>query len=235
MILLVEDDRSTRTLERFVLEKEGYSVVAAGSGEEALEVLTGSSPDLVLLDIRLPGIDGFTTFQRIREFSRVPIVIVTGSDRDVDKVWGLKLGADDYVGKTRSMADLVARVKVVLERSNSGGKPNVPIPRGGESQDEDQIYEGAATLMVETAGHSRQVVNLVNQLRHDPRFRLLELVPSEDKGSADIRLILREPMPLKEIIAQMDWVSRVERRPGSNEQLFDVWFYITPDEVNRLL
>ena len=63
MILLVEDDRSTRTLERFVLEKEGYSVVAAGSGEEALEVLTGSSPDLVLLDIRLPGIDGFTTFQ----------------------------------------------------------------------------------------------------------------------------------------------------------------------------
>ena len=87
IILLVEDDRSMRRLECFVLEKEGYTVVAAGSGEEALEVLIESCPDLVLLDIRLPGIDGFTTCQRIREFSQVPIIIVSGSDRNVDKRW----------------------------------------------------------------------------------------------------------------------------------------------------
>ena len=233
IILLVEDDRSMRRLECFVLEKEGYTVVPAGSGEEALEVLIESCPDLVLLDIRLPGIDGFTTCQRIREFSQVPIIIVSGSDRNVDKTWGLKMGADDYVGKTRSMIDMVARVKEVLGRSNSGGNPDVPTLQGEESQKDNEIYEGAVTLIVKTTGYSQQVVNLVQQLRQDPRFRLIDLAASREDGSADIRLMLREPLRLKEILLQMEGISRAEPRSGLNEQLFDVWFYITPAVVDR--
>ncbi len=224
MILIVEDDKSTRCLERFVLEKDGYTVVAARSGEEALEALIKSRPELVLLDIRLPGIDGFTTCQRIRDFSQVPIIIVTESDRDDDKLWGLRMGADDYVSKTRSMNDLVSRVKDVLERSNSGGKPDVPTLQGGESQGHDEVYEGAVTLIVETTGYSRQVVNLVDQLRQDPRFRLLKLVAGQHKGRADIGLILREPMCLKKILPRMESISQIELRPGGNEILIDVRF-----------
>jgi len=82
MILVVEDDESTSRLERIVLADEGYSVTCAGSGEEALEMLTNTAPSLVILDIQLPRMDGFTTCQEIRERSQVPIIMVTGEGRD---------------------------------------------------------------------------------------------------------------------------------------------------------
>ena len=115
-ILVVEDDARTLRLERFVLEEEGFTVVQAGSGEEALDILADGKPTLVMLDIGLPGIDGFTTCQRIRESSQVPIIMVTAIDRDEDKVRGLESGADDYVTKPFSTTELAARVKAVIRR-----------------------------------------------------------------------------------------------------------------------
>jgi CheY-like chemotaxis protein len=115
-ILVVEDDAPTLRLERVLLEEEGYSVEVVASGEGAIEAVTAKKPVLVLLDIGLPGMDGFTTCQRIREISRVPIIMVTGRDCLDDKVKGMNLGADDYVTKPFLTHELATRVKVLLRR-----------------------------------------------------------------------------------------------------------------------
>ena len=116
-VLLVEDDPRVLRLEQMVLEKEGFSVVVAASGEEALEMLAEITPSLIVLDVGLPGIDGFTACSRIREFSQVSIIMVTGKDFNEDKVRGLNLGADDYITKPFSPSELAARVKAALRRS----------------------------------------------------------------------------------------------------------------------
>lgn len=116
-ILVVEDDTPTLRLERVILEEEGYSVEVVGSGEEALDFLSDKSPSLVLLDIGLPGIDGFATCAKIREFSQVPVIMVTGRDCLDDKVKGMDVGADDYVTKPFLTHELATRVKVVLRRA----------------------------------------------------------------------------------------------------------------------
>jgi CheY-like chemotaxis protein len=122
MILIVEDDDRISRLERFILEQVGYKVTWAGSGEDALEILPKATPALVLLDVMLPQMDGFTTCQMIRESSQVPIIMVTARDRDVDKVRGLEMGADDYITKPFSTHELASRVKSVLRRID-GSRP----------------------------------------------------------------------------------------------------------------
>jgi DNA-binding response OmpR family regulator len=116
-ILVVEDDPQILRLLQFVLGKEGYEVILAISGEEALEILQDTFPSLILLDNRLPGIDGFTTCQRIRKFSQVSIIMVTVMDDLSDKMHGIEIGADVYVTKPFLPTELVARVKAVLRRS----------------------------------------------------------------------------------------------------------------------
>ena len=116
-ILVVEDDTPTMRLERVILEEEGFSVQVASSGEEALDIIATKSPSLVLLDIGLPGIDGLATCERIREISRVPVIMVTGRDCLDDKVNGMGAGADDYVTKPFLTNELAARIKVLLRRS----------------------------------------------------------------------------------------------------------------------
>ena len=126
MILVVEDDDRIARLERFVLEQVGYWVDCAGTGEEALEMLPNTIPSLVLLDVMLPQMDGFTTCQKIRESSEVPIIMVTAMDRDEDKVRGLEMGADDYITKPLSTHELASRVKSVLRRTSGGRNKNAP-------------------------------------------------------------------------------------------------------------
>ena len=116
-VLVVDDDpRILRMIQR-VLELEGYRVLGASRGDGALDVFAEEAPNLVLLDIILPDIDGLTLCQHIREFSRVPIIMVTAKDNDEEKVKGLGAGADDYVTKPFSSRELVARVKAVLRRT----------------------------------------------------------------------------------------------------------------------
>ena len=131
-ILLVEDDPRVLRLERMVLEKEGFSVVAAGSGEEALEMLAEITPSLIVLDVGLPGIDGFTTCSRIREFSQVSVIMVTGRDFSEYNVKGLNLGADDYLTKPFSPNELAARVKAALRRSEMNNHVTEPTVQIGE-------------------------------------------------------------------------------------------------------
>ncbi len=120
-ILVVDDEESVLNMERRVLEDAGYSVVVASKGEDALKVLVASSPDLVLLDVMLPDIDGITLSGQMRRLTRAPIVLISGKMTEVfDKAQGLDLGADDYIIKPVSPLVLVAKVRAVLRRAGRG-------------------------------------------------------------------------------------------------------------------
>ena len=122
-VLVVDDEPRYRDVIRFTLEEEGYRVTCAATGEEALAAFRRQDPDLVVLDLMLPGLDGFEVCRRIRDLSTRPILILTARGADEDKVKGLRLGADDYVTKPFSADELLARVDAVLRRSQFGETP----------------------------------------------------------------------------------------------------------------
>ncbi|MFW5713864.1 MAG: response regulator transcription factor [Brevefilum sp.] len=115
-ILVVDDERRMVGFIRLNLEQDGFEVIEAYNGTEALERLRDSLPDLILLDVMMPDIDGFEVLRTIREISQVPVIMLTAKGEESDKVKGLELGADDYVTKPFSPRELVSRVKAVLRR-----------------------------------------------------------------------------------------------------------------------
>ncbi|WP_164670534.1 response regulator YycF [Virgibacillus doumboii] len=115
-ILVVDDEQPIADILKFNLEKEGYQVVVAYDGDEAIELADTEEPDLVLLDIMLPGKDGNEVCREIRKTQSMPILMLTAKDAEIDKVLGLELGADDYVTKPFSNRELIARVKANLRR-----------------------------------------------------------------------------------------------------------------------
>ncbi len=128
-ILVVDDDVRVLRMMRRILELEGFQVLTAGSGEAAFDILAEVNLDLVLLDVMMPDIDGYTVCQRIREFSLIPIIMVTAKGKDEEKVTGLDAGADDYVTKPFAAKELNARVRAVLRRSQSWGEKAEPVFR----------------------------------------------------------------------------------------------------------
>ncbi len=121
-ILIIEDDPSMQTGLRDNLELEGYAVTVAGDGREGLRVLLEHPPDLVVLDVMLPSMSGFDVLKQARARGiTVPVILLTAKGEEIDKVLGLELGADDYITKPFSLRELLARVKAVLRRGQSGG------------------------------------------------------------------------------------------------------------------
>ncbi len=118
-ILAVDDEPLYQHLLKVNLEKEGYEVITASNGEDALEMVSTRHPDLVIMDIMMPKLDGLTASERIRQFSNVPIIILTARGEESDRVRGLNIGADDYVVKPFSATELVARVRAVLRRTSN--------------------------------------------------------------------------------------------------------------------
>lgn len=118
LILIVDDEVSIRELIRFNLEKEGFDTVSAGDGPEALEIFHAKRPDLVLLDIMLPTMDGWEVCKALRKESNVPIIMLTAKGDESERVSGLEMGADDYITKPFSPKELVARIRAVLRRAN---------------------------------------------------------------------------------------------------------------------
>ena len=118
-ILIVEDEESVLDPLELLLSKEGFTIETARDGREALEKFAKTNPDLILLDLMLPEVSGTEVCRQIRAKSQVPIIMLTAKDTEVDKVVGLELGADDYVVKPYSKAELVARIKAVLRRNNA--------------------------------------------------------------------------------------------------------------------
>lgn len=115
-ILVVDDDKNINELLRLYLEKEGYNVIAAYDGDDAVRRFEENKPDLVLLDIMLPGIDGWQVCREIRKNSDKPVIMITAKGETFDKVLGLELGADDYIVKPFDTKEVVARIKAVLRR-----------------------------------------------------------------------------------------------------------------------
>jgi two-component system, OmpR family, response regulator VicR len=117
-ILIVEDEYAVARGIQYALQQEGYEVALARSGEEGLEFATNQAPDLVVLDVRLPGMDGFETLRRLRAVgSKAPVLFLTARDDEFDKVVGLELGADDYVTKPFALRELMSRIKALLRRA----------------------------------------------------------------------------------------------------------------------
>ena len=117
-ILIIEDEKSIAELERDYLEMSGYECDLAASGDTGLEMAVSNDYDLIVLDLMLPGKDGFAVLREIRECKETPIIIISAKNEDIDKIWGLGLGADDYMVKPFSPGELVARVKMRISRYN---------------------------------------------------------------------------------------------------------------------
>ena len=131
-ILIVEDEKSIIDMMAFNLKREGYQVLTAMDGPSGLEAALNQGPDLVLLDVMLPGMDGFEVLHGIREKSQVPVIMVTAREEERDKIMGLENGADDYVTKPFSIKELSARIKANVRRHGGQAqeKPAEPVGEG---------------------------------------------------------------------------------------------------------
>jgi len=116
-ILIVDDEKNIVDILRFSLRKEGFSTIEAYDGEQAVELAFNENPDLILLDVMLPKMDGFTVCRKLRQSLTTPIIMLTAKEEEVDKVLGLELGADDYITKPFSQRELMARIKANIRRT----------------------------------------------------------------------------------------------------------------------
>lgn len=130
-VLVVEDEVNLREPLVYLLQKEGYDVIEAEDGNVALALFQSHSPDLILLDLMLPGLSGNEVCRQIRTSSEVPIIMLTAKDAEIDKVVGLELGADDYVTKPYSTRELLARMKAVLRRGREVAQAEQGMLRAG--------------------------------------------------------------------------------------------------------
>lgn len=119
-ILIVDDEPRYLRLLSFNLESEGYEIITTDNGEEAIQIISTSNLDLVILDIVMPHLDGISTCERIRRFSNIPIIIISARSEEINKVQALNTGADDYISKPYSATEVIARVRAVLRRSQMG-------------------------------------------------------------------------------------------------------------------
>lgn len=131
-ILVVEDEPRYARVVTINLETAGYEALVARDGNEAIQMTASKNPDLILLDLMMPGIDGYEVCRRIREFSNIPIIMLTAMSDTNDKVQGLEEGADDYITKPFSARELLARIKVALRRVNASDPPTPPTVERGK-------------------------------------------------------------------------------------------------------
>ncbi|HEX9269197.1 MAG TPA: response regulator transcription factor [Candidatus Limnocylindria bacterium] len=157
-ILVVDDEPKIVRLARDYLEHAGFAVAGASDGTEALAAVRTAHPDLVVLDLGLPGLDGLDVIRSIRRDSNVPIVILSGRDEESDKLVGLELGADDYVTKPFSPKELVARVRAVLRRAERPAEPGEVIRAADVTLDIPRMRVRAAEREVELTSTEFQLL-----------------------------------------------------------------------------
>ena len=180
-LLIADDERSIRDLLRDFFEAQGYAVVTAADGDEALARARDAAPDLVLLDVMMPGPDGFEVVRRLRRDGQTPVILLTARVAEMDRVVGLELGADDYVTKPFSLHEVAARVKAVLRRTRAGAPAGV-LRGGGVVLDPDRRR---VTVRGETADLTPSEFTLLATLLAAPgrvfsRPQLLEVLGAED-------------------------------------------------------
>jgi two-component system, OmpR family, response regulator len=216
-ILLVDDEQSVQTLLTYPLRKDGYDVITASTGREALDRFREGQFDLVVLDVMLPEVDGFDVCRKLRATSGVPIIMLTAKAEELDKVLGLELGADDYITKPFSMREFRSRVKAVLRRaelSRNGDAPEEPLQHG-------ELVIDFAKRVVEQRGEPVRLTyvefEILSALARSPgrvfsRSMLLERLWG-DSSYRDPRTIDVHIRHLRE---------KLERDPGAPELIYTV-------------
>jgi DNA-binding response OmpR family regulator len=216
-ILLVDDEESIQTLLTYPLERDGYRVVQARDGEEALVKFEQESPQLVVLDVMLPGLDGLEVCKRLRARSTVPIIMLTARGEELDKVLGLELGADDYITKPFSIREFRSRVRALLRRVATA-----PLEREREEIIErDELRIDVPRRTVEVRGETVELTfiefEMLVLLASSPgvvfsRRELLERL----RGSADYR----EPRTIDVHVRHLR--EKIERDPSDPELVLTV-------------
>ncbi|WP_334077846.1 response regulator YycF [Paenibacillus sanfengchensis] len=163
-ILVVDDERPIADILKFNLEKEGYEVILAFDGIEAVELAFAEQPDLILLDLMLPGKDGMDVCREVRARLQTPIIMLTAKDGEIDKVLGLELGADDYVTKPFSTRELLARVKAQMRRQQKPAAPEGADERQGLSLFE--LFVDTDTYTVSKNGEPLDLTHREFELLH---------------------------------------------------------------------
>lgn len=202
VIMIVDDDPNIAQLVKLYLEKDGYPTVTCARGDEALEKFRQNPPGLMILDLMLPGMDGWQVCRAVRQISQIPIIMLTAKDETFDKVLGLELGADDYMTKPFEGKELVARVKAVLRRSTSSSaeKDMLSFPGLTISQEKYEVYYQGK--LVEMPPKELEVLYFLaaHQNRVFTREQLLEQVWGfdffGDSRTVDVHIKrLREKLP----------------------------------------
>ncbi len=180
-ILVVDDEATILQTLRFNLERNGYVVCTAGDGRQALSVAETEKPDLIVLDIMLPALDGIEVCREIRRRrSSTPVVMLTAKDQEIDKVLGLEIGADDYITKPFSVYELLARVKAHLRRASQQiVEPPAPVLRGGGIEldfDRQRVTKGGAPVELAPKEFGLLNVLLQNKGRVVTRQALLDKI-----------------------------------------------------------
>lgn len=146
-LLIVDDDREIRELLADLLSKYGYQVICAWDGKEMFNRLAEHSVDLIILDVMMPGDDGFSLCRQLRADSDIPIIMLTAIGEDTDRIVGLEVGADDYLPKPFNPRELLARIKAVLRRRPEASAPVVAAPQTQEDDSEDETFSFAGWLV----------------------------------------------------------------------------------------
>ncbi|MCD8142171.1 MAG: response regulator transcription factor [Clostridiales bacterium] len=225
-LLVVDDERIIVKGIKFNLENEGYEVVTGGDGEEAVALARTEHPDLIILDLMMPKLDGLDACVQIRTFSDVPIIMLTARSEDMDKLMGFECGADDYVTKPFNILELKARIKALLRRANSGkaaqAEPEA-LSQGGVSLDEGQRCAWKGGQRVELTAREFDLISL---LMHNPgyvysREQLLDKVWGYDY-QGDYRTVDVHVRRLRE---------KLERDSANPELILTKWgvgYYLSP-------
>jgi DNA-binding response OmpR family regulator len=216
-ILLVDDEDSIQKLLAYPLEREGYRVLQARDGEEALECFASERVDLVVLDIMLPKLDGLEVCKRLRAESEVPIIMLTARDDELDKVLGLELGADDYITKPFSIREFRSRVRALLRRAAVSRQ----VDEDGELISAEGLTIDLARRLVEVGGRRVQLTYV--------EFELLRILASHPGRVYSRRMLLealwggadyREPRTIDVHVRHLR--EKLERDPGVPEYILTV-------------
>jgi two-component system, OmpR family, response regulator len=184
-LLVVDDEDNLRSMLAAALQHHGFTVTTAENGREALERIPKEKPDLVLLDVMMPDLDGFEVCRRLRtDGDRTPVLFLTARDSTDDKVRGLTLGGDDYVQKPFSLDELVARAEAVLRRTNAGNESSVVHECADLSMDDDahRVTRGGVEVSLSPTEYNLLRFLLVNQGRVLSKAQILDHVWKYDFG-----------------------------------------------------
>ncbi len=218
-VLVVDDEKLIVKGIRFSLEQDGMEVVCAYDGEEALEIAKSQKFDIILLDVMLPGLSGFEVCQQIREFSDVPIVMLTAKGEDMDKILGLEYGADDYITKPFNILEVKARIKAIMRRTATKEtvKPvdEAVIKRGDMTIDREgrRVYIEEKEINLTAKEFDVLELLLLNPNKVYSREKLLTLVWGEDYPG-DVRTVDVHIRRLRE---------KIEKNPSEPRYVHTKW------------